>query len=249
MDYCKHCLTPIISDVEDQIYCSNQCWMSSRQTKSDGRWPAWRVWGYIVGIFALLFVLLIVVTSFVEELVHFVVISTILSGILVFLILKNTHTSESFKELLTFPRNGEVWRLIGIVILIDVFLVKPLHVVFTTYFFPEANEQAIITAIEELSYKSSILMAFSVSILTPVLEELLFRGFILGVLLKCYDDRTSIVISALIFAIVHEPIAYGMAFGGGLLYGWLRVKTGSIIPSMITHIIWNSFVSIIVLFY
>ena len=188
-------------------------------------------------------------TSFVEELVYFVVVSTILSGILVFLILKNTHTSESFKELLTFPRNGEVWRLIGIVILIDVFLVKPLHVVFTTYFFPEANEQAIITAIEELSYQSSILMALSVSILTPILEELLFRGFILGVLLKCYDDRTSIVISALIFAIVHEPIAYGMAFGGGLLYGWLRVKTGSIIPSMVTHILWNSFVSIIVLFY
>jgi len=249
MDYCKNCLMPIISDVEDQIYCSNQCWISSRQTKSDGRWPAWRVWGHIVGIFALLFVLLIVVTSFVEELVYFVVVSTILSGILVFLILKNTHTSESFKELLTFPRNGEVWRLIGIVILIDVFLVKPLHVVFTTYFFPEANEQAIITAIEELSYQSSILMALSVSILTPILEELLFRGFILGVLLKCYDDRTSIVISALIFAIVHEPIAYGMAFGGGLLYGWLRVKTGSIIPSMITHILWNSFVSIIVLFY
>ena len=249
MDYCKNCLMPIISDVEDQIYCSNQCWISSRQTKSDGRWPAWRVWGHIVGIFALLFVLLIVVTSFVEELVYFVVVSTILSGILVFLILKNTHTSESFKELLTFPRNGEVWRLIGIVILIDVFLVKPLHVVFTTYFFPEANEQAIITAIEELSYQSSILMALSVSILTPILEELLFRGFILGVLLKCYDNRTSIVISALIFAIVHEPIAYGMAFGGGLLYGWLRVKTGSIIPSMITHILWNSFVSIIVLFY
>jgi len=249
MEYCKNCLMPIISDVEDQIYCSNQCWISSRQTKSDGRWPAWRVWGHIVGIFALLFVLLIVVTSFVEELVYFVVVSTILSGILVFLILKNTHTSESFKELLTFPRNGEVWRLIGIVILIDVFLVKPLHVVFTTYFFPEANEQEIIAAIEDLSYRSSLFMAFSVSILTPIFEELLFRGFILGVLLKCYEDRTSIVISALIFAMVHEPIAYGMAFGGGLLYGWLRVKTGSIIPSMVTHIIWNSFVSILVLFY
>ena len=249
MEYCKNCLTPIISDIKDQVYCSNQCWISSRQINSDKRWSAWRVWCSIVGIFALLFVLLIVVTSFVEELVYFVVVSTILSGILVFLILKNSHTSESFRELLTFPRNGEVWRLIGIVILIDVFVVKPLHIVFTTYFFPEANEQQIITVLEELSYRSSILMALSVSILTPILEELLFRGFILGVLLKCYNDRTSIVISALIFSIAHEPIAYGMAFGGGLLYGWLRVKTGSIIPSMITHILWNSFVSIIILFY
>jgi membrane protease YdiL (CAAX protease family) len=163
--------------------------------------------------------------------------------------LKNSHTPESFKELLKFPSNREVWRLIGIVILVDIFVVKPLHVIFTTYFFPEANEQEIITVLEELSPKSSILMALSVSLLTPILEELLFRGFILGVLLKCYDDRTSIVISALIFAIAHEPVAYGMAFGGGLLYGWIRVKTGSIVPSMITHILWNSFVSIIVLFY
>ena len=92
-------------------------------------------------------------------------------------------------------------------------------------------------------------MALSVSILTPILEELLLRGFSFGVLLKCYSERASIVISALIFAIVHEPVAYGMAFGGGLLYGWLRVKTGSIVPSTITHILWNSFVSIIVLFY
>jgi membrane protease YdiL (CAAX protease family) len=249
MEYCKNCLTPIISDVEDQIYCSNQCWISSRQTKSDERWSALRVWGSIIGMFALLFVLLVIVTTFIEDLLFFVIVSTVLSAILVFFILKNLDTPEKFRELLTFPQTRDIWRLIGIVILIDVFVVKPLHVVFTTYFFPEANEQEIITALEELSYKSSILMALSVSILTPILEELLFRGFILGVLLKCYNDRKSIVISALIFAIVHEPVAYGMAFGGGLLYGWLRVKTGSIIPSTITHILWNSFVSIIVLFY
>lgn len=249
MEYCKHCSMPIVSDIEDQIYCSNQCWVSSRQTNSDERWPAWRVWVSIFGIFVLLFSLLVLVTTFIEELLYFVIISTTLSAILVFFILKNLHTPESFKELLKFPSNREVWRLIGIVILVDIFVVKPLHVIFTTYFFPEANEQEIITVLEELSPKSSILMALSVSLLTPILEELLFRGFILGVLLKCYDDRTSIVISALIFAIAHEPVAYGMAFGGGLLYGWIRVKTGSIVPSMITHILWNSFVSIIVLFY
>lgn len=256
MEYCKNCLTPIISDTEDRIYCSNQCWLKYRQNKldqplsfSNERWPVWRVWISIIGLFALLFSLLIVVTTFIQDLLYFVIISTILSAILVFFILKNLHSSESFRELLKFPKTREVWRLIGIVILIDVFVVKPLHVVFTTYFFPEANEQEIITALEELSYRSSILMALSVSILTPILEELLFRGFILGVLLKCYSERTSIVISALIFAIVHEPVAYGMAFGGGLLYGWLRVKTGSIVPSTITHILWNSFVSIIVLFY
>ena len=100
-----------------------------------------------------------------------------------------------------------------------------------------------------MSQISAIITAFSVSILTPILEELLFRGFILGMLLKCYNEKVAILISAIIFAIVHEPVAIGMAFGGGLIYGWLRVRTGSIVPSTLTHIFWNSFVSIIVIIY
>lgn len=116
-------------------------------------------------------------------------------------------------------------------------------------FFPEAQEQAVITALEEMSQFSAILTAFSVSILTPILEELLFRGFILGMLLKCYNEKVAIVISAIIFAVVHEPVAIGMAFGGGMIYGWLRVRTGSIIPSTIAHIFWNSFISFVVLLY
>ena len=59
----------------------------------------------------------------------------------------------------------------------------------------------------------------------------------------------AILLSAIIFAIVHEPVAIGMAFGGGLIYGWLRVRTGSIVPSTLLHIFWNSFVSIIVIIY
>jgi pentatricopeptide repeat protein len=35
----------------------------------------------------------------------------------------------------------------------------------------------------------------------------------------------------------------------GALKDWLRVRTGSIVPSMIAHMIWNSFISLIVLFY
>ena len=115
-------------------------------------------------------------------------------------------------------------------------------------FFPDAQEQEVITALQEMSLLSSIITAFSVSILTAILEELLFRGFILGMFLKCYDNKVAILFSAIIFAIVHEPIAIAMAFGIGLIYGWLRVRTGSIIPSMILHAIWNSFVSILILF-
>ena len=159
------------------------------------------------------------------------------------------YETDDFKKLLEVPNNIGTWKLIGLALAIDIFVVKPLHVVFTLQFFPDVQQQEIITALEEMSQVSAIITAFSVSILTPILEELLFRGFILGMLLRCYNEKVAILISAIIFAIVHEPVAIGMAFGGGLIYGWLRVRTGSIVPSTLTHIFWNSFVSIIVIIY
>ena len=100
---------------------------------------------------------------------------------------------------------------------------------------------------EDASDTSVAILAFSVAILTPFAEEILFRGFILGMLMKRYSDTQAIVISSLIFAIAHEPIAMALAFGGGLLYGWVRIRTGSILPGMIAHAIWNGFITIIVI--
>ena len=56
------------------------------------------------------------------------------------------------------------------------------------------------------------------------------------------------LLSSFVFSIAHEPIAMALAFGGGCLYGWLRVKTGSIYPSMIAHAIWNGFITLVVIF-
>ena len=205
------------------------------------------VWSSIIGMFFSLFFLLVVVSFFVEEFQSYLITSTLVLAIFVFFVLKYFYEENQFSDLFRMPKG--TWRLIGIALLVDIFVVKPLHIVFTTQFFPEAQEQEVITALEEMSQSSAIITAFSVSILTPILEELLFRGFILGLLLRCYNDKVAIVISAILFAIVHEPVAIGMAFGGGLIYGWLRVKTGSIIPSTIAHMVWNSFISILILFY
>ena len=30
MEYCKHCSKPILSDLENQIYCSSECWRESK---------------------------------------------------------------------------------------------------------------------------------------------------------------------------------------------------------------------------
>lgn len=252
MELCKHCSSPILSDTENQIYCSHECWRSYRElqfSRSEPNESALMVWASIVGVLIALFALLMAVFLVVGDSELGLPIFTFLSGVLVFFILKKVYSKEQITALFSIPDRSEAGRLILLILVLDIFVVLPIHAVITIFLFPEAEQQEVITMFEDASDTSLALLAFSVAILTPFAEELLFRGFILGMLLKRYSDTQSIVISSLIFAIAHEPIAMILAFGGGLLYGWVRVRTGSILPGMIAHAIWNGFITVVVIMY
>ncbi len=255
MEYCKHCSKPILSELENQIYCSSECWRKSKsntdteinelemEKKSD-----LYVWSAIISMFIGLFLLLILSATFIKSEEAFLPLFTISAGVLALIVSQNVFPKEEVKKLLSFENNIDTWKLIGWVILLDIFVILPLHAAFTLLVFPDAEQQEVINLFKESSGTSLIILALTVSIFTPFAEEFLFRGFILGMLLKRYSPVTSIVISSFIFSIAHEPIAMALAFGGGCLYGWLRIKTGSIYPSMIAHALWNSFITLVVIF-
>jgi len=252
MELCKHCSSPILSDTENQIYCSHECWRAYRELQSNRSEPnesALMVWASIVGVLIALFALLMAVFLVVGDSELGLPVFTFLSGVVVYFILKEVYSKEQVTALFSIPDRSEAGRLILLILVLDIFVVLPIHAVITIFLFPDAEQQEVITMFEDASDTSLALLAFSVAILTPFAEELLFRGFILGMLLKRYSDTQSVVISSLIFAIAHEPIAMVLAFGGGLLYGWLRVRTGSILPGMIAHAIWNGFITAVVIMY
>ena len=252
MELCKHCSSPILSDTEDQVYCSHECWRAYRELQSSRPEPkesALMVWASIVGVLIALFALLMVVFLILGDSELGLPIFTFLSGVMVYFILKEVYSKEQITALFSISDRSEAGRLILLILVLDIFVVLPIHVVVTLLVFPDAEQQEVITMFEEASDTSIALLAFSVAILTPFAEELLFRGFILGMLMKRYENTTAIVISSLIFAIAHEPIAMGLAFGGGLLYGWVRVRTGSVIPGMMAHAIWNGFITFVVILY
>ena len=74
------------------------------------------------------------------------------------------------------------------------------------------------------------------AVMPGVLEEVVFRGLVLYALAARMSKRRAIVISALCFAAWHQRIErMPDTLLAGLLYGWLFVRTGSLLPSMLAH--------------
>lgn len=87
------------------------------------------------------------------------------------------------------------------------------------------------------------------------LEEVAFRGIVLTVFLNKYSEHKSIVFSSLGFGLMHllnltNDVDFIWVMGQatwafiiGLFYGYVFVRTRSLLPSMIVHYLGNVFVS------
>ncbi len=87
-----------------------------------------------------------------------------------------------------------------------------------------------------------------------IFEEAVFRGIVLTVFLGRYSDRKAIIFSALGFGLIHllnlasgRELVWVMgqvvwAFILGLFYGYVFVKTRSLLPPMIVHYLGNVFI-------
>lgn len=82
----------------------------------------------------------------------------------------------------------------------------------------------------------------SIAVMAPIVEELLFRGAILGHLLRQgRSPRVAIFLSALLFGIMHfNPVQSCFAFFLGIAFGWLYYRTGSVAPGIVAHAINNT---------
>lgn len=106
----------------------------------------------------------------------------------------------------------------------------------------------------EMSYKSNgvidnILYIFSIAVLPPLTEEFAFRGIVLGKLRK-FGDSFAILMSALLFGLLHgNIIQIPFAFIIGIVFGFITIKTSSLLPAMITHFLVNCSSVIVSLIY
>ncbi|MGH4051929.1 MAG: lysostaphin resistance A-like protein [Clostridium sp.] len=91
---------------------------------------------------------------------------------------------------------------------------------------------------------SPIILMLSVMVVSPIYEEIIFRGILLKGMSKKINQGIALVASALFFALVHMNVPQGInAFFLGLALGSIYLRTGSIYLSIFAHFV-NNFLAL-----
>jgi membrane protease YdiL (CAAX protease family) len=93
-----------------------------------------------------------------------------------------------------------------------------------------------------LNSDNYIFLILSVGIFAPIAEEVLFRGMILSELKGVHSIFVAVIVQAVLFGLFHMnaiQAIYATAFG--LVLGFITVKTKSILPAILLHVLNNTF--------
>lgn len=138
-------------------------------------------------------------------------------------------------------RSGFSMALItGAMALAGAFVLEPVSMLL-----PEMSEE-MKAAMEMMLQGPVLLVLLSVSVFAPFFEEWLCRGIILRGLLAKVKPGWAIVISAMVFGLIHMNLWQAIpAFLIGLVLGYVYYKTGSLKLTMLMHCV-NNTLSVIV---
>jgi sodium transport system permease protein len=79
------------------------------------------------------------------------------------------------------------------------------------------------------------------ALLPAVCEELAFRGFILQGLLRGFRTAPAVLLSAFLFALYQMNVfQFAPHFVLGVVLGTLAVRTGSVLPAALFHLVYNT---------
>lgn len=98
---------------------------------------------------------------------------------------------------------------------------------------------------------NNVLGILTLAVLAPLLEEVLFRGAIQGMLMRFFGRPwPAIIVAALIFGVFHmNPVQIVYATLLGIIFGWIYYRTGSLLSVIVGHVLNNSLAVVTTLLY
>ncbi len=105
--------------------------------------------------------------------------------------------------------------------------------------------ETIINPLESMIGNKMWMNALFIGILAPVLEEIVFRGLLINKL-RVYGEGLCIFASGFTFALLHGNLSQMLyAFALGMLFAYIALKTGTILYTIILHMIVNMLGSVV----
>ena len=116
------------------------------------------------------------------------------------------------------------------------------------YVLPEYKQQEIV-----LNFKSTLIedkgILLHVLIFAPIVEEVIFRGYIYRILKSKLPIIFSMIISSTLFALIHyNVLSYILLFVLSIFLTYIYERNGSIICPIIIHSLFNLMMTILIIF-
>ncbi|RYI28432.1 CPBP family intramembrane metalloprotease [Bacillus infantis] len=134
------------------------------------------------------------------------------------------------------------WKLIGLYSV--ALLIGAVLIVVLTSFIGNSWENSKTEAMQQNVTFFTVLIAFiSAAVISPIYEEIFYRGFLYRWLRTRMELKGALLLSSLIFTIIHIPTYNVMPvnFFSGILFALAYERTGSIWPPVLIHGLTNGF--------
>lgn len=100
----------------------------------------------------------------------------------------------------------------------------------------------------EMTWEFWVFMAASSFVIVPIVEELFFRAYMLGRFRENFSAGGAAILTTVLFWVAHGQYLTGdpylsfhsvMLFIGAFIMAWVTLKTGSVIPALSAHVLFN----------
>lgn len=99
--------------------------------------------------------------------------------------------------------------------------------------------QDVLLGFADLAGGRLVLACLFATLVVPFFEELLFRGFLQPFLVQNFHDRGGVIMTSLLFAMLHGGAAFGPIFVLSLLLGGIALRTRRLWAAWAVHAVHN----------
>ena len=108
-------------------------------------------------------------------------------------------------------------------------------------YIPRNVENLVTTEVYRLAEEYNVFLSlFIVSVLIPIIEEIIFRGFFYDTVKLLSNDKVAIIFTSIAFAIAHVDFRQALyALFAGIFLAYIRYKYRRLIYTILLHLLMN----------